>query len=309
MAVDHKLVFNQRHDFGECIGDGFKFVRINFSAILTGLLYYILPAFFLFGIPAYYIFKSSEFQTNFDIFNWFEKYGMWLIVMAIALFILFVIYKVVIYAIIQSYVENDNQKVSHENMWVLIKKNALKVSGITLLYSLGMLIINLTLLFLASSFSFFEFIRFCLNVFLSLVLQYSAYIYVTEDYSLMGSLRKSWQLVMGDFWTTLGVTFVSSIISYFAISIFLIPLYIFVAFVGFSSGINDFGGISDYFYLIGLYSIVFFIVGLLLFSYFYSAIFLKYYDLIQKNDSTHLYEKIASIGSNQESMFENEGEY
>jgi len=117
------------------------------------------------------------------------------------------------------------------------------------------------------------------------------YVYINENRGIIGSLQRSYELVQGNFWTTLGIGLVFGILIAIGSIIFTIPTY-FTSF-GMIFGVEFFSN-SIFIYIASLISSL---GQFLLLPIIYMAMGVVYYSLRNQSDNIDEDSEIDSIGT------------
>ena len=117
------------------------------------------------------------------------------------------------------------------------------------------------------------------------------YVYINENLGITGSLQRSYELVQGNFWTTLGIGLVFGILVVIGSVIFTMPSYL----TGFGVAFGiDFFSNSIFTYIAGLISSL---GQFLLLPILYMAMGVVYYSLRNQSDNIDEDSEIDSIGT------------
>jgi uncharacterized membrane protein len=303
----NKLVIDKNREFGDCIADGFKILGKNFKALITGFMVYIFPLLMIVFLLLFYFGKPllEDFESN------FSSMPVVLVALYGGMFFGFMMVCAVVYSIFLAYLENDNQKVSFNDIqpyilpcfWRIIPVFLLSI----LIYIIPMgLIIALSSLNPAYFFLIIPLLVFFFYVMAPLML--APFIRVQEGIGVFQSFSRAFTLIKDNWWATFGVIFVSSLIASMASYILLIPFYAITMFKSFSA--LDSGSIGEGTGIwAGITMIVAFVSYLFTTSYNIACTNFKYFDLVERKDGSALLNKIDEFGSKPESSFENEGEF
>ena len=309
------FILHRKREFGEFINDGFKVIKMNFRAILTAFMIYVLPIVaigsFLMGSTGDAVVRamSGDIGTIDDIPGMVKGFGMFYAVILLgALFTLLICYATMI-----AFEENEGQSVDFQAvkshigrmfapvlisfiiMFFIIVIPVALVAGIAVGLHPATLILTGPLLFVGL-------------MYISIPLQFYPYIMVRESLSHGDAIKRSFYLVKSNWWATFGVYFVASIIASLLSYIFVLPGQLIAGVLSFSS-VDPAGGVTNSFLWMSL-GFLLMTVGSLLFNiYMWVCLLIKYYDLLERKDNKGLKSRIEQLGTNEESMFDNEGEF
>lgn len=324
-----KINLREERDFGQKISATFLFLQQNFGSLFKSLLYYAGPVSLLAGVfmglyqsnflnlsP-----ESMEGQDNpfqFLVENVFNiHYVLALLLSAISRIVVVGI----IFAYLAEYLENPQEEITTSAVWNRLSGNFLTLFLTSLVYILGITLfaagtgIVLSLLFFGTATPtdivailpgifligvliivpviFFS-IRFCL---------FPAPIFI-EEQGMIASLKRSWQLVKGKWWSTFGLGVVISIIVAIMGIAFQMPLLLISIF---KEILQWEGGGSNQMIII-LASIIGILGESMLAGIVHLAMGFQYFNLAERQESIGLMEEIDSLGRKSE-FNSNEGDY
>lgn len=336
MESQNQLLLHRTRYFGDIIGDALKFMKINIRPIVRAFFTWVVPlmvAPFLLiammgGLTDFMDFFS--FNTEANIFQGgFATYGLMMLWLLFFLFA-YIVLNVIILGTYIAYEENGNQIVTYEEVSANISRFFMNYLGsvvililawlliITLIGFVSFLVVSIfaggaavggggavgimvLLIFLGMLGIFLFFMYFYT------VLYNFPFINMREGFDVGKSWSRCFYLIKGNWWVTFGVLFVASIITSIASYAFLIPFYIVMGFGAFSTA--ETGDPTWMILLAAIMLIVSQIGRAFLMMYVSSCMTMKYYDLLERKEGGSLAKEIESLGENNGSLFENEGEY
>jgi len=286
--MEPKVEFSRIRDFGEIINDSIHFIKQNFKALFTPLLYICLVFILASMITGILIqvktidligtsragslgaLSSTAFLAGFGI-N-YVLYGLFY-------FLSFTVVQLVTLCFIDLYKKNDNTPPSKEAVWVACKTHFWR-------FTLVSLLLNLILVFATA---------FCLvpGIYLFPITSLVYAIVIVDDAPFDQALTRSFTLIKDNWWKTFGVLFIVWLIAYFSVSLFALPGSV-MTMSGF------FFGESPTLSLIGsILTVVVQSFGMLVYALPTTALALCYFSLSEQKEGTGLMARIANIGTQQ----------
>jgi hypothetical protein len=285
--------FKQQRDFGEVFNATFAFIGQEFKPLGKALLYYVLPILIIAAFLSVLVSIGQQkylhsFQAgSADITaNPFAAMGSTLkysLLSMLVYLLAFSALRCTIYGYIKVYVEKGKDQFTTEDIWSEIKKFILPVLGTSIV--IGLLI--------GVGFVFCIIPGIWLGISLSAI--YIAMIY--EGKGMGDAFNRSFNLTKQDWWTTLGIIFVSYIIVYILSIIMAVPAVLmglksfFTAFKDLQSPVEM--NFSTTFYIINSITSL---VTYILFTIPFIAIAFQYFNLLEMKEKPSLKEKIEQIG-------------
>lgn len=327
MESQNQIILNQKRYFGDVIGDGIKFFRINIGVLTRAFFTFIFPIFVIpillgFGLGSADMLRDIMVTEPSDLRN--ETVSTMFVVAYIAFYMLMLFTYVVLALIVQStalaYEENGNQPASYEQVKSLMAEYFANVT--TSYVSLFFVFVLCLAIFIGVFIGLvslggtagmvtgmlLSFVIMIIMMWFMVKLTFVPYTHMREDVSIDGAFRRSMRLVKNNWWSTFGVLFIAGVIAGIAGMIFTLPLQILIVGANFSA--LGSGGDSDVnLVLLGVLFLVSQLGSLYLYQYVMTCTVLKYYDLVEKADGSSLANEIGQLGENDSSFFENEGEY
>lgn len=327
MESQNQLILNQKRYFGDTIGDGIKFFRMNIGPLTQAFFTFVFP---LFVIPILLAFAFGGFDSiqkalttsivnagNSDegLMSLFIAYGILYFVMILSYLVL----ALIVMSAALAYEENGNQVVTFDQIKSNMSRYFMNVSGSYLAVIAIMFVIMLGLGVFAALFTsiggplgavfalLMMLVIAVVMVWFSVRITMMPYARMREGLSIGDAFNRSMRLVKGRWWSTFGVILVSSLIVSLAGMIFVIPFQVVLFSASFSGLDSGDAGINPF--LLGLTFIFSQLGSLYLYKYFMVCNIIKYYDLVENVDGTSLANEISELGNSESSFFENEGEY
>jgi len=296
-----KIEFQKYRDFGQIINASFEFIKQNFGSLLKSLTFIVGPFLLVTGILLGFYQKSI-----FSLYNMtsLSEMGIVFVLLIISVFLTVQMLLVTSYSFILIYLEKQEFFVIQiEEVWEGVKKNFLKVLGITfflILLSIVAIIVFGVLVVVsinATSNPFLVFLLFLLwmipfgYLMVKLTLIYMVSLY--EKSGVIQSMQRSFYLTKNKWWFTFGLVFVLGLIEAFMGFVFQIPQYI----VMFATMFNSMDGTG----VDGVTEIIIIVTSVIsafqYLLYFISIIALAFYyfSLVEQKEAKGLLEKIESI--------------
>ena len=324
-----KINLREERDFGQKISATFLFLQQNFGPLFKSLLYYAGPVSLLagvfMGLYQSLNLNAEDLAGRGDAFQFlFESVFNINYILALLLSTLSrVIVIGITFAYLAEYLENPREEIRPGAVWSRLGDNFLRLFFTSLAYVAGMFLVALVV-GVISSLSFFGTIptdmdailprvflvplmgllvivpviffavRFCL---------FPAVIFI-EDKGGVASLKRSWKLVKGKWWSTFGLVIVISIIVSIIGVAFQIPLLL----IAFFKEILQWesGGSNQMIIIVA--SVIGILGETMLYSIVNLAMGFQYFNLSERQESIGLMQEIDSLGRKAE-FNSNEGDY
>lgn len=274
-----KISLFETRDFSRNIDTSLAFIKQNYGAICKAICFF-LP---LLLVAAYLMPSSLELQSRAGTGNplsSLEAYGTdgLFAYLAVALSSLLSLVYVISY--MKEYSDSADGNVDQSAVWSRFSKAILPVFLCQIVYvicvSVGIILCIVPGVFIAVSCLFY------------------AFVYINEGETIIGSIKRSYYLVKGNWWTVLGYVFLVVFIMAFVSGIFSIPL----VFTNIATLFKlDFFVTDTYIFVSTLIAYIgdFFIAPLTTMS-----VGVLYYSLRNKHEGIDMETKIDDIGLNQE---------
>ena len=273
--------FTKERDFGELIGAPFYFIIQEFKPFARTLIRYAGPlvaiALLSMTLLSNSIYKAVDSNT--------EPSGTIVIYILILIFFLMLGFLAAVtatHSYISLYVRKGKDNFTIDEVGELVKRNVFKILFAGILVYI-MVVVGFLLLYIP-------------GIYLAVALSFFSIIIVYEDVSIGKSISRSFDVVKGHWWLTVGIILVFGMIIGFASYIFIIPVYVVII----AAAI---GGTS-----IGPGSVIVIVLSVAL--YFVAYIFFislqqvligfQYFNIRTKKEGLGLFERIDAINEEDE---------
>jgi len=190
-----KIKLFQTRDFAQNLQLSIAFIKQNYLSISKGLCY-LIP---LFLVVAFLQPDSAAFQTN--IYNESNPFAIYRqiytlpVILGNVLSLLgFTFVMVYVASYMAIYSESKNGEVNQPEVWSRSLRAIVPVFFGQILYSVIM--------------TFGLILCIIPGIIFAVFFMFYGYVYIVEDYSLIESFKKSWQLVKNNWWVTFGYSVV-----------------------------------------------------------------------------------------------------
>ena len=305
--------------FGEIIGDAFKVVTKNYQIFFKALLIYVFPVFILSSIAIYFLGgEAANALANPDLSDPMAiiqslGLGMGLYYLGLVICIFFVIH--ITLSIILGLKEIKGGQVEYSVFQENFNRNLgsnlityiLSILSVFVLILGGSLLTGLLFSVSGVLGGFAGFGLFIFMVWVSIIFQFPTIINNDKKLGAFESIKHSFELIKGRWWYTFGILIVLGIIISVIGYIFVLPIQIMQIMEMVSTGLD--GGNPDLGSL-GALSLIFSLLGsILTYTIYFSGMSLYYYSIIELKEGSSLFNRINTIGNQEDSFFENEGEF
>lgn len=286
MEKNRKINLLSQHDFGDNYNVIINFTRQNLGAILKGMIV-LIPIIMIAMIPL--TMMQSEIlemaQSNILLsdpdYIW-EFYARMLTPYTIIAYIamLAVAFVLPLYPMcyVILYVKSEDGVVLTSDVWKMVKKVVLPLLLCSILawimISIGMILCIIP------------------GIILGIFIIYYPYTYASEDSGIIGSFKRSFELVKDNWWYTFLTILVTIVIMFFVSIAFSMPNFISNIFSSLFRGSSASSILSYITYLIA------YIGGLFTYIFFAIVVGVMYYNRLATVDNYTSDEQINSIGSN-----------
>jgi len=285
--------FKQQRDFGEVFNATFTFIGQEFKPLGKAILYYVLPVLIVAAILSVFVNIEQQKVTNsmragindptsnpLTLMGPFYKYTfLTLLVYMVALSAL----RCTIYGYIKAYVEKGKDQFTLDDVWSEVKRFILPVLGTSFVISI----------LVGVGFVFCLVPGIWLGVSLSLIFVAMMF----EGNGMGNAFSRSFNLTKVDWWSTLGIIFISYIIVYLLTILLSIPAVL----MGLKSLFATFKDLQNtgemnfstsYYIINSITSLITYV----LFSIPFIALAFQYYNLLEMTEKPSLKDKIEQIG-------------
>lgn len=286
--MNKKIELRKIRDFGEVINDTFVFIGQNWKQLLKS--YAVICGFFVVASLAFSILnqiKAAEFINSMgntfttSPMSRFGAYGWESALAGLFAVLSYTSAHLTTLAYIAVYREKGDQPAELEEVWSYFKFYFLRVVGASILLGIG-LFIGFILCLVPGFYLWPAF---------SLVTS----IMVFENTTLGYAFSRSFQLIKENYWSTLGVLVISSIIVYVAMMVFVLP----ISLINVSSLLTTGHHINSTVLIITA-------VAQHICQVFYTmptiAIAFVYFSLTEQKDNTGLLDRINNLGNPDEGL-------
>lgn len=222
------LEFRKKRGFSDVISDTFQFFGMYFLPYYKTLGIIIGPAAIVGSIL---LAKFSVQFLDFRNFNQFPKEDMPGVSAGYLLFLIsYILLVSCTYDFIKVTLRKRGEPATTEEVWREVRKDVWKVLTISMYFLIAIVITVFALAILASLLGFASVliiipgVVFLFYVLIKLTLSIAAG--VLDEMRAGDALVKSWNFVKGNFWPTVGITFVLSLVGGMASTIIRIPVFI-----------------------------------------------------------------------------------
>lgn len=296
-----KIEFKRYRDFGQIINATFEFIRQNFGPLLKSLIFIVGPFLLITGIVSGFYQKSIFSFSNLTSLSGF---GISMLVFILAAFLTLQMMTATVYSFLMIYLERTEFiPIQIEEVWEGVKKNFLKVLGMTLSLGLiafiGIIIFGVFVVVVINAASnpflvfFFFLLLFFPAAFLYIKISLVYIITIYENAGVIASIQRSFYLTKNKWWFTFGLVLVLSLIQGFMGFVFQIPQYIITFVTMFNS--MDGTGVDGVTEIIILITSIISTLQYLLYAISFIGIAFYYFSLVEQKEAKGLIEKIDSI--------------
>ena len=216
-------------DFGQIITDTFTYLRVHFKSLGKALFIFVFPILLISGVLI-----SSSFVSMFDfadvtsnqplnpeavndgMASFFVKFFIGML--------LFMFNFLLIYVVVFKHMQLVDEGVEQIEVGMLLEDFARNFFGTLGLFFVIAIATMIGLIFLIIP-----------GIYIATKLSLAPVIFIAEEESFGDALSKSWEATQDYWWFTFGMSFVMGIIMNFASYIFIIPMYILIGIVSFST--------------------------------------------------------------------------
>ena len=306
---------HETRDFSKKVSVTFEFLRQNFKPLVKSILFIAGPPVLIASLFMGSFFRDligASLNAGRTGANPFESFFASPIFFAqiILMVVFFLLATVATIATINNYVilydEQQTNKVSVTNVWARVRETFWMYLGTTILFyivGIAAYALMVSLMFgmaMASPFLlFFGVIGVVCGI--TYLLVSSSLVFIIRAYERIGffeALSRSFYLVRGKWWSTLGITFVLYLIAGVISYIFMIPGYIMTIISSLHQAeVGDFGEPSaNQSTIIVILFTLYYVAQMLLYSLPNLGIAFQYFNLVERKEATGLISQIDSIG-------------
>lgn len=287
--MEPKVEFSRTRDFGEIINDSINFIKQNFKALFTPLLYINL-IFILASIATGILIQiktiellGAERAGTLGVFSdatFIPGSGINYALYFLFYFISYAVVQLVTLCFIDLYKKNGNTVPTKEEVWLACKAHFWRFTLASLLLFLIVMIATL----------------FCVlpGVYLFPIASLVYVIVIMDDASFDQAFTRAFTLIKDRWWKTFGALFIVWLIAYFSVGIVALPgtlMTMSSLLLGESSSLSLIGAILN---------VVIQSFGMLVYSLPTITMALCYFSLSEEKEGTGLMERIQNLGTNTE---------
>ena len=285
--MEQKIVFSRIRDFGEIINDSIGFVKQNFKALFTPLLYiclFFILASIMTGILMQIRIVSMFGMTRSNIFTGATDglfmgnvFGIDYLLNIIFYFLTYTVMQLVTLCYIFLYKSSGNVAPTKEAVWGLFKAHIFRFALISFL----LLIIQVIA------------IALCIipGIYFFPIASLIYVIVIMDDAGFDQAFGRAFTLIKDNWWKTFGALFIVSLITYFSVSIFALPGTIMTM-----SGLF-FGESSSLMLMGAILNVIVQSFGMLLYTLPTITAAICYFSLSEEKEGTGLMERINTLGA------------
>jgi len=307
--------FQKTRDFGAKLNVTFEFIRQNFKALITSMLYIAGPAIILFGVfNGYYQKYALDFT---QIVQGNTIFSNEIFITLGGMIIFGVISQLLIVTIILEFVNLYNEKlstdISVDEVWSSVKLSLGKVVGSTLIFVIAFIVFLGILGFMMAAvgvsggtggvgliiFIMFLVVPVMVYVGIALSIFFNTMLHEKHPVSEFGFVfKRCFYLVKTKWWSTFGLVIVSGILRSVMAVVFSLPMMGVLVFSAFNT-INGQEAPQSMWYdiILILSSILAMLGSYLLQSIPVLALTFQYFNLVELKDATGLIGEIDSLGT------------
>ncbi|MCG8306215.1 MAG: hypothetical protein MI975_02410 [Cytophagales bacterium] len=292
MATHQKIAFYKVRSFSQKLNATIEFIRQNYKTLGKSILYILGPMAVLNGLLfSQYIDFMFGSMTATDPVNVQNPFAFITNPSYIGFIVLSTFSGLLNVAVIFNFMKLYNSKYPEEITVMEILNSSWK--NIVPLFLLGILITILIVV------GFLVFIIPGIYLMIALALSVPALLF--ERLGIIESIRRSFGLIKGKWWSTFGLLFVASILMYAVSMIFILPFYVFY-FISIFTLVEETGittDLSSWWFQGGMaLSVMFMFLGsFLTYSIPIVALSFQYFNLVERKESVGLMEEIEQLDS------------
>lgn len=284
--MESKVEFSRTRDFGEIINDSIHFVKQNFKALFTPLLYINL-VFILASAATGIMMQVKSFRMlgtehtsvldTFDSSAFLAGFGINYVLYFLFYFLSFTVVQLVTLCFIDLYKKNGNVAPSKEDVWLACKTHFWRFTLASFLLSI--LVAFATL--------------FCLlpGIYLFPIASLVYPMIIVDEAPFDQALSRAFTLIKDNWWKIFGALFIIWLIAYFTIGLAALPGTLMTMsgiFLGQSTSLSLTGAVLN---------VVIQSFGMLLYALPTITVALCYFSLSEQKEGTGLMSRIENLGN------------
>jgi hypothetical protein len=291
------ILLLQQRDFGQKINASFDFAIRNLVPLAKALLFIVGPSAFLSGI-AQGLFKSQMLASKGNPMQVLSRLFTveYLIVLVFGLITYFLSWATVS-AFLVLYEENESSQ--NPSSDYATPGSVWKKMMESLPVTIGAQLLSFLLVILAT------FVFILPGIYLGICFQLFMIIAIREKRSVTDTLKRSYKLVEGKWWSTFGLILIMSVIANIIALVFQFPALI-------ATILNTFGVVKDLTdskFVNVLVSIIGIVGSMMVQGLIWLAVGFQYYNLVERKEGSGLREEIDSLGSGDSERPYSEGSF
>ena len=288
------IILLKQRDFGQKMNASFEFATQNFVPLVKALVFIAGPSALLSGIAqGMFQSRSLPLLQNRDIFSRFDIYlnVEYLFVAIFSLITYFLAYATVSSFIVLYEEKGLAKSIDPATVWNKILEN--------ISVSIGAQILSFVLILIGTVFFIIP------GIYLGVCFQFFMIIAIREKVSITDSLKRSYKLIQGKWWSTFGLIIIMSVVSSFIAIVFQFPLMI-------TTILNMLGlgkGITDSKVLMIAASVIAMVGSTVVQGIIWIAVAFQYYNLVERSEGSGLRADIETLGRSDTKRPESEDHY
>ncbi|WP_221394425.1 hypothetical protein [Dyadobacter sp. NIV53] len=276
------IVLLQQRDFGQKMNASFEFATRNFGPLVKALIFIAGPSALLSGI-AQGMFQSRTLPLlqNGDVFS---RFGIYLTTEYLFVAIFSLVTYFLAYATVSAFIILYEEKGSSNDIQPGLVWNKI-IENISV--SIGAQVLSFILILIGTMFFVIP------GIYLGVCFQFFMMITIREKLSVTDSLKRSYNLIQGKWWSTFGLIIIMSIVSSIVAIVFQFPVMV-------TTIMNALGlgkGITDSKVLIIAASIIATVGKTVVEGIVWIAVAFQYYNLLERSEGSGLRAEIETLGS------------
>lgn len=319
MNTKPRIEIQKIRSFGDVLGDAFKVVFRNYQVFGKALLIYVFPVFILSSIGIYFLGQDAAnamLSPNYtDPMAMIKSLGLGMALFYIGMFLCMFFVFHITGSVLEAMKITEIDPVPYDLFQEKFSQN-FGSNILAYLTTISFVIISFLLgvFLIMPLFSISPFLGgvagvglFVFFMWISTIAQFPMFIENDKKIGPIQAIRNAFTLIKGSWWKTFGMILLMGIIISIIGYIFVMPFQIISVSRMVTSGLD---GTDPALGSIGALSLIFSLLGsIITYTVYFSGIGLYYYSMIELKEGGSLFDKINTIGTKEDSFFENEGEF
>lgn len=284
--MDNYIELKKQRDFGDIITATFDFIKLNFKPLIELIFYYVGPVILISSVMS--ASWQTDFQQSIDPYNPSSVF----VQLASPKYLLTLLLKLIAYTLLQGltygyvllYAERKGQNIEISEVWAYAKDKFFLILGTSIV--VGLLATVGFILFIIP------------GIYLTISLIPIFIVRLAEDKTIGEGISRSFSLIKGNWWFTLGLIAVLGVLMMIVIYAFYIP-------AGIIMGIMDFSDLSSFNSSSILYMILMTIgdfLSMVLYIVPVIATSILYFSLVEQKDSDSLFNMVDKINEEEDTL-------